>query len=159
MCASSASRSVIPVSGSLAVGSTPDWMVDISALARRRASARPIRSALSSPVTHEPTNMTFGFTGMLLKVTISRGEAPTLQVPEEAVVPIGDSHHVRVVDDGDVVRHAPVRVGRRRVGVVEVLSGIDEGDRVIVESVDRVRPGAAVSVVETRGGAPAGSRR
>lgn len=32
--------------------------------------------------------------GMLLKVRVERGEAPVLQIPEEAVIPVGNDHYV-----------------------------------------------------------------
>jgi membrane fusion protein (multidrug efflux system) len=91
--------------------------------------------------------------GMLLKVTILRGEAPVLQVPEEALIPLGDDSFVYRVGDDGVVDRAPVVVGRRRVGAVEILDGLHAGDRVVIEGLERARPGEAVVVVKTVGSA------
>jgi membrane fusion protein (multidrug efflux system) len=44
-----------------------------------------------------------------------------------------------------------VTLGRRRVGEVEVLGGLDEGARVVTEGTLRVKPGAAVTVVGAAG--------
>ncbi len=88
--------------------------------------------------------------GMLLKVTVERGESPVLQVPEAALVPTGDRYHVLAVDGDGVVQRTEVEIGRRRVGWVEIRSGLAEGDRVVVEGLLRVRPGVGVDVVETR---------
>ncbi|MCR9248265.1 MAG: efflux RND transporter periplasmic adaptor subunit [bacterium] len=109
--------------------------------------------------------------GMLVKVRVDRGESPSLQVPEEALVQRADRHFVFVVagtgdstegraESGDegagepgayICRETEVRVGRRRVGRVEILSGLAVGQRVVVEGLARVRDGSAVNVVEVRG--------
>ena len=88
--------------------------------------------------------------GMLLQIRVDRGSEPVLQVPEEALVPVGDQQFVFVVDAEAIARRTEVRVGRRRVGAVEVLAGLSHGDRVVIEGVARVRPDAAVQVVATR---------
>ena len=88
--------------------------------------------------------------GMLLQVRVDRGERPVLQVPEEAVVPVGNEHFVYRVGAGDVVEKVRVAVGRRRVGAVEITAGLAVGDRVVVEGLVRVRAGEKVAVVSTR---------
>lgn len=88
--------------------------------------------------------------GMLVKVEVDRGEAPVLQVPEEAVVPVGGEHFVFCVDQGSNAQRVRVDVGRRRVGFVEILDGLEVGDRVVVDGVVRVRPDAPVTVVAER---------
>ena len=86
--------------------------------------------------------------GMLLKVTVDRGEAAVLQIPEEALIPVGHKQFVMRVDEDDVAHKVEITLGRRRVGVVEVLEGLSEGDRVITEGIVRVRPAAKVKVVD-----------
>jgi membrane fusion protein (multidrug efflux system) len=54
------------------------------------------------------------------------------------------------VGAGDKVERIPVKLGARRPGLAEVLSGLQAGDRVVVEGTTRVRPGAEVKVIETR---------
>lgn len=90
--------------------------------------------------------------GMLMKVDVDRGEAPSLQVPEEAIVQRGEQHFVFVVDDQNVAHETDVQVGRRQVGRVEVLGGIDKAQKVVVEGIVRVRDGLSVEVVEVRNG-------
>lgn len=88
--------------------------------------------------------------GMLLRVMVERGDEPVLQVPEEAIIPIGQKQFVFVVDAEEVARRVEITVGRRRVGAVEVLAGLSVGDRVVIEGIVSVRPDAPVRVVETR---------
>ena len=86
--------------------------------------------------------------GMLLRIEVDKGELPVLQVPEEAVIPIGQDHFVLRVDDESIASRVKIVIGRRRVGVIEVREGLEVGDRVITQGSVRVRPGNAVDVVE-----------
>ncbi|HEX5051044.1 MAG TPA: efflux RND transporter periplasmic adaptor subunit [Planctomycetota bacterium] len=89
--------------------------------------------------------------GMLMKVVVDRGESASLQVPEEALMQKGDMHYVFVVGEDDTARQKDVVVGRRRVGRVEVLGGLEAGQRVVVQGLTRVRDGVQVHVVAVRG--------
>jgi len=90
--------------------------------------------------------------GMLIKIDVERGEQPTLQLPEEAVVQKGDVHFVFVIGDDEIARQTNVTVGRRRVGYLEILDGVTAGQRVVVEGLVRVRNGSKVDVVDVRDG-------
>lgn len=90
--------------------------------------------------------------GMLMDVTLSQAERSALLVPEIAVVQVGgDSFVYRVKPDGTVER-ADVRLGVRREGNVEVVDGLNVGDRIVVDGTGKLRVGA--KVVEA-GAAPA----
>jgi membrane fusion protein (multidrug efflux system) len=54
------------------------------------------------------------------------------------------------VGDDSIARRTDVQIGRRRVGHVEILSGIEEGARVVVEGLVRVQVGSPVDVVGVR---------
>lgn len=86
--------------------------------------------------------------GMLLRVELERSVDNTLMVPESAVIPIRNDQHVYYVNEDDRVELKVVQTGRRLPGWVEILSGISEGDRVVVEGTVRVRDGLPVNVVE-----------
>ena len=90
--------------------------------------------------------------GMLIKVDVDRGEAPSRQVPEEALVQRGEAHFVYVVGEDGVASEVSIEVGRRQAGRVEVLSGLEVGQRVVVEGLVRVRDGIKVEVVAVRDG-------
>jgi membrane fusion protein (multidrug efflux system) len=81
--------------------------------------------------------------GMFMTVALEGEPAPALLVPEGALVPEQGLIHVFVVADG-VAERREVRIGKRRPGEVEIVEGIAEGDRVIVEGTQNVRDGAAV---------------
>lgn len=92
--------------------------------------------------------------GMLLVLQVDRGEDPVLQVPEEAIVPRGETTSVFRIGPGEVAQDVQVRVGRRRVGAVEILTGLARGDRVVVEGLVNVQAGATVDVVSVRSSTP-----
>ncbi|MBI1736683.1 MAG: efflux RND transporter periplasmic adaptor subunit [Candidatus Rokubacteria bacterium] len=72
------------------------------------------------------------------------GERRTLVVPRAAVVDRGQLRSVFVVDGAATARLRLVTTGRAWDGGVEVLSGLAEGDRVVVEGAERLVDGAAL---------------
>jgi HlyD family secretion protein len=71
-----------------------------------------------------------------------------LRVPVGALFRKGEDWAVFVVKDGRV-RTTIMRIGQRNSRVAEVLSGLAEGDRVVLHPSDRLREGVAVSERET----------
>ena len=87
--------------------------------------------------------------GMLLTVRVQANPRRGLAVPETALVERGDGAFVyRVVPGGAEepakVELARIELGRRGGGFIEVASGLNQGDQVVAEGVNRVRPGQAV---------------
>lgn len=76
--------------------------------------------------------------GMLARVTLSLGQrASVLMVPEEAIVPQGGDAFVYRVIEGKAVK-TPVRLGTRRPGMVELASGVNAGDQIVVAGQIRI---------------------
>lgn len=71
--------------------------------------------------------------GSFVRVELQTGTVERMLVPETAVVRRGQLELVYTVD-GDHARLRLVTLGRNRDGEREVLSGLDEGDRVIVDA-------------------------
>ncbi len=68
---------------------------------------------------------------MFADVEIMLGGAPVVQVPEGAVIDTGD-RQVVIIDLGEGrFRPEPVVVGRKGGGMVEIVSGVATGDRVV----------------------------
>ncbi len=86
--------------------------------------------------------------GMLLRVEIEKNARQSLMVPEEAIVPLDTRVFVFRVTGENTVDRVQVEVGARRPGAVEILSGLEAGDRVVVQGTNRVRPGAPVRVLD-----------
>lgn len=89
--------------------------------------------------------------GMFARIALvldRRNEA--LMVPEEALIAQGEQPLVYKVVDGKVVA-APVKLGIREQGRVEILEGVEAGDTVITAGHIKVRPGMPVTVLPASG--------
>lgn len=95
--------------------------------------------------------------GMLLRVWLGQAVRQALVVPEIAVVQVGrDTFVWRVTGEGTVER-APVILGARRAGSVEILDGVAAGDRIVVEGTGKLRPGMAIAEATDQDVARAGN--
>jgi membrane fusion protein (multidrug efflux system) len=85
--------------------------------------------------------------GMSARVQIELGMNPNaLLIPEQAIWPNGDQKMVYVVRDGKA-KLLPVTLGARQPGTVEVVSGLNAGDEVIVSGQLKLFDGAPVAPV------------
>ncbi|HEU4813556.1 MAG TPA: efflux RND transporter periplasmic adaptor subunit [Xanthomonadaceae bacterium] len=87
--------------------------------------------------------------GMLVEVRLHQPEREALVVPEIAIVQVGSEAFAWRVGEGGKVERAPVEIGSRQQGQAEILSGLEPGDRIVVDGTGKLRPG---SVVEDAGG-------
>jgi len=90
--------------------------------------------------------------GMLLTVSVVTAERTALVVPEGSVFQVQNRAYVYAVD-GDTVHQRQIEVGGRKFGVVEVLSGLQEGDLIVTEGIIKLREGARVRFEPVAGGA------
>ncbi|MFO1091014.1 MAG: efflux RND transporter periplasmic adaptor subunit [Hyphomicrobiales bacterium] len=81
--------------------------------------------------------------GMFMLISVVLDQKPGVVVPEEAVVVTGEQATVFVVKDGKAKQQA-VKLGLREPGLVEIVSGVADGDEVVVRGVQRLRDGMAV---------------
>jgi membrane fusion protein (multidrug efflux system) len=95
--------------------------------------------------------------GMLLNVQLEQGTRQALQVPELALDQLGEQAFLYKVV-GDKVEHVPVKIGARRPGWVEILGGVQAGDRVVVEGLVKLKDGAKVVDAGTPGTGQAPAR-
>jgi len=82
--------------------------------------------------------------GMLLtvKLELSRGDA--LVIPEQAVVPIQDRQYAYTIDSEGLAKRVEITIGRRRPGIVEILSGVTQGEKIITTGVIKINTGSKV---------------
>jgi membrane fusion protein (multidrug efflux system) len=88
--------------------------------------------------------------GMFMTAKISAAASKALLIPEGALVPEQGKSFVFVVKDG-VAFKREVTIGRRRPGEVQVTSGLDHGERVVVEGTQKIRDGIQVVEVDSTG--------
>jgi multidrug efflux pump subunit AcrA (membrane-fusion protein) len=83
-------------------------------------------------------------------------EERAIVVPQRAVLDEQGGSYVLVVAADDSVERRPVRPGRMVAGRQEILSGLEGGERVIVDGLQGLRPGVKVQpeAVAKEGEAP-----
>ena len=88
--------------------------------------------------------------GMLLRVRVIRTQEMVLSVPERALLARSEEVYVYRVSDEKAER-VGVTIGRRNPPNVEVRSGLNVGDEIIVDGVHRVQPNSSVTIKERDG--------
>ena len=88
--------------------------------------------------------------GMFMTVALQGEVTPTLLVPEEALVPERGHAYVFVVKD-NVVERREVHTGKRRPGFVEIVDGVAEHERVVIDGTQNVRDGSVVQEATASG--------
>ena len=98
--------------------------------------------------------------GMLLTVGIETAPRTSLAVPELAVIGEGEQRFVYLVGEDGVAKRQPVRTGLRLGGKIEILSGLQPGQRVVTEGVVKLAEGMKVRLAgEPRGPRQASAER
>ena len=87
-------------------------------------------------------------TGMFGRFPLEKGVTQTILVPVTTLVERGELSSVYVVGVDRIARLRWVKVGRRFNKQVEILSGLNESERVLTDG-SRGVDGATVQVVET----------
>jgi RND family efflux transporter MFP subunit len=86
--------------------------------------------------------------GMFARVTANFGTNHHVVVPDVAVVKQQGSgeHFVYVLQPDNTVKYTLVELGRRLGNRYEIVSGINEGDRIVTEGQVRLKDGVSVTV-------------
>lgn len=82
--------------------------------------------------------------GMLLQVAVQQPVRQALQVRELAIQQVGEQAYVFKVGNDDTVSQVPVTLGARRPGWVELRSGVQAGDRIVVEGIVKLHAGSKI---------------
>jgi RND family efflux transporter MFP subunit len=97
--------------------------------------------------------------GLYAKVRIPFGRKEALVIPETAIVEKGQLTGVYAVDERGVISYRLIRTGRRYDHGVEILSGINPGERIITEGADRAVDGGILGQVSGKQEASAPARQ
>jgi membrane fusion protein (multidrug efflux system) len=84
---------------------------------------------------------------MLLSLVLQANSVRSLALAEQALVPSGSSQFVVVLDAEDKAKQIEVQIGRRVPGLVEIRSGLEAGDRVVIDGATLIPPGGVVKVL------------
>lgn len=77
-------------------------------------------------------------------IPMLKQEKEVILIPQKAVLEDKLGHYVLLVDDKGRVRIRRIRLGSMIKNEWEVLSGLSEGERIVIEGILKVRPGEVV---------------
>jgi membrane fusion protein (multidrug efflux system) len=69
---------------------------------------------------------------------------PAVNIPSRAVMFGSDGPFVWILDEKNIAKPRPVRLGPNRGNLVEIASGLAAGDRIVIDGILKVMPDAAV---------------
>jgi membrane fusion protein, multidrug efflux system len=87
--------------------------------------------------------------GMSMRVTVRQGQRQSLAVPESAIQYEGEGafvYRLMPAEGGRIAQRVEVETGVVEEGYVEILSGLDAGETVVASGLNRIQPGAPVTV-------------
>jgi membrane fusion protein (multidrug efflux system) len=101
--------------------------------------------------------------GMAVRVAVQQGQRTSVAAPEAAVQYEGEGAFVYRIargENGSTAQRVEVEAGAVEGGFVEILSGLNAGDRIVASGLNRIQPNAPVTVAGAggqRGGAHQGA--
>ncbi len=112
-----------------------------------------LRTALIKARIPNPDHKLRGGMFASLELTL-RVRDSAIVIPEPAIMSNGDNYSVFVVDKDGNAQIRAIQVGIRLAGKAEVLKGLSAGDKVVVEGVQKLRPGGPVKLSPPEAAAP-----
>ncbi|HKL66204.1 MAG TPA: efflux transporter periplasmic adaptor subunit, partial [Roseovarius sp.] len=81
-----------------------------------------------------------------LSLTLILSQDERVTVPEEAIIFQAAETYVFVAQD-NIAQRRVVRTGQRQDGRIAILSGLDDGEAVVVRGLQRVRDGSPLKIL------------
>ena len=85
--------------------------------------------------------------GSLLEIEIFYNEKNALSVPDTSIMYEGSKKFIYKIIENNMIKKSEIETGIRSEGNLEVLSGLNEGDKIIGEGLTKVRPGMKVKPI------------
>ena len=86
--------------------------------------------------------------GSLLEISINYNERNSLSILDTSLIMEGDNVYVYKVDKENTVKKVQVEIGLRKKGIVEIKSGLEDGDMVVAEGLKKTRPNGKIKPIE-----------
>ena len=85
--------------------------------------------------------------GSLLEIEIFYNEKKALSVPDTSIMYEGSKKFIYKIIENNMIKKTEIETGVRRKGNLEILMGLNEGDKIIAEGLTKVRPGMKVKPI------------
>jgi RND family efflux transporter MFP subunit len=87
--------------------------------------------------------------GLFVRIRVPVEKKMSLTIPDIAVQVDQGGSFVYVLSKDDVVEQRRVKLGNASTGVQSIVHGLDKQDRVVVDGIQRIRPGTRVKPIKT----------
>ena len=85
--------------------------------------------------------------GSLLEIEIFYNKKNALSVPDTSIMYEGSKKFIYKIIENNIIKKTEIETGIRSQGNLEVLSGLNEGDKIVAEGLTKVRPGMKVKPI------------
>jgi len=85
--------------------------------------------------------------GSLLEIEILYNDKDALGVPDTSIMYEGSKKFIYKIIDNNIIKKTEIETGIRNEGNLEILSGLNEGDKIIAEGLTKVRSGMKVKPI------------
>ena len=85
--------------------------------------------------------------GSLLEIKILYNEKDALSVPDTSIMYEGNKKFIYKIVENNMIKKTEIETGIRKEGNLEILRGLNEGDKIIAEGLTKVRPGMKVKPI------------
>ena len=86
--------------------------------------------------------------GSFLEISIKYDVRESLSIPDTSTIVEGENVFIYKVNDKNKALKTKITIGDRYIGFVEVLDGIDSGDKIVAEGTKKVRPNLTIRPIE-----------
>ena len=88
--------------------------------------------------------------GSFLEISIKYDVRESLGIPDTSTIVEGENVFIYKVNDKNKTMKTKIRTGDRYLGFVEVLGGLNIGDKIVAEGTKKVRPNLTIKPVEKK---------
>ena len=85
--------------------------------------------------------------GSLLEIEIIYNEKDALGVPDTSIMYEGSKKFIYKIIENNMIKKTEIETGVRNNGNLEILSGLNEGDKIIAEGLTKIRTGMKVKPI------------
>tara|TARA_B100000029_G_scaffold264352_1_gene260555 strand:+ start:12 stop:887 length:876 start_codon:yes stop_codon:yes gene_type:complete len=85
--------------------------------------------------------------GSLLEIEIFYNEKNALSVPDTSIMYEGSKKFVYKIIENNIIKKIEIETGIRKEGNLEILKGLNQGEKIIAEGLTKVRPGMKVKPI------------
>ena len=86
--------------------------------------------------------------GSLLEISIKYDVRESLSIPDTSTIVEGENVFIYKIDDKNKALKTKIITGDRYIGFVEVLNGLNSGDKIVAEGTKKVRPNLIIRPIE-----------